>query len=308
MQHRLDRLENLVLTLMRGEVVVNARSTSAMTNTGSTSESGNIASSTGAHRGRTPKSIGAEGDNIDDLATSLGVLSIEPNNGNMVYIGREHWQTILTDILEVKSSSAKYEQELEASYEEIRSSKPLSATAGITLLQGTAPPATEFELQATLPPRVVILTLCSRYFESIDNPVVIVHPGAFYEELFSHWENPSKTSPMWLGLLYSILCLGMLSYHRVGDEPAAWKGRTMDMVISYRLRTAQCLVVADYTKPVTPVVETMLLYTFSEYATRWDADMELWLLISMVTRIAIQMGYHRDGKWFPCLNQFKAVS
>ncbi|KAI6764200.1 hypothetical protein HG530_007989 [Fusarium avenaceum] len=277
-----------------------------MINTGSTSRTGNGESSTGAHRGRTPENTRAEGGDIDDLATSLGVLSIEPSNGNAVYIGQEHWQTILADILEVKASSAKYDQELEASYEKIRLSKPLSASAGITLLHGTAPPATEFELHAALPSRIVILTLCSRYFESIDNPVVIIHSGAFYEELYSHWENPSKTPLMWLGLLYSILCLGMLSYHRVGDEPTAWRGRTLEMAVSYRLRTAQCLLVADYTKPVIPVVETMLLYTFGEYGTRWDIDMELWLLVSTVTRIAIQMGYHRDGKWFPCLSPFKA--
>jgi hypothetical protein len=293
---------------MRGEAVVDTRPTSATINTGSTSRAGNVESSAGAHRGRTPENIRSEGDDVDDLATSLGVLSIERNNGKTVYIGQEHWQTILADILEVTTSSAKYEQELEASYEEIRLSKPLSATAGITLLQGTAPPATEFELKAALPSRIVILALCSRYFESIDNPVVIIHSGTFYEELYSHWENPSRTPLMWLGLLYSILCLGMLSYHRVGDEPTAWKNRTLEMAVSYRLRTAQCLLVADYTKPVTPVVETMLLYTFGEYGTRWDVDMELWLLISMVTRIAIQMGYHRDGKWFPCLNPFKTVS
>ncbi|KAH6960164.1 fungal-specific transcription factor domain-containing protein [Fusarium avenaceum] len=306
LKYRLNRLEDLVLTLMRGEAVVDARSTSAVISTGSTSRMGNGESSTEAHRGRTPENTRAEGGDIDDLATSLGVLSIEPKNGNAVYIGQEHWQTILADILEIKASSAKYDQELEASYEEIRLSKPLSASAGITLLHGTAPPATEFELQAALPSRIVILTLCSRYFESIDNPVVIIHSGAFYEELYSHWENPSKTPLMWLGLLYSILCLGMLSYHRVGDEPTAWKGRTLEMAVSYRLRTAQCLLVADYTKPVVPVVETMLLYTFGEYGTRWDIDMELWLLVSTVTRIAIQMGYHRDGKWFPCLSPFKA--
>ncbi|WZH40791.1 Fungal specific transcription factor factor domain protein [Fusarium acuminatum] len=306
-QNRLNRLENLILTLMRGEAVVDTRPTSATINTGSTSRAGNVESSAGAHRGRTPENIRAEGDDVDDLATSLGVLSIERNNGKAVYIGQEHWQTILADILEVTTSSAKYEQELEASYEEIRLSKPLSATAGITLLQGTAPPATDFELKAALPSRIVILALCSRYFESIDNPVVIIHSGTFYEELYSHWENPSRTPLMWLGLLYSILCLGMLSYHRVGDEPTAWKDRTLEMAVSYRLRTAQCLLVADYTKPVTPVVETMLLYTFGEYGTRWDVDMELWLLISMVTRIAIQMGYHRDGKWFPCLNPFKTL-
>lgn len=110
---------------------------------------------------------------------------------------------------------------------------------------------------------------------------------------------------MWLGLLYGVLFLATQSHHNIGDEPLEWQGRTMEMAAEYRLRTVQCLITADYTKPVEQTVETMLLYMFGEYASRWDADHGLWLLMAGV---AFQMGYHRDVKWFPSLIPFQAVS
>jgi hypothetical protein len=113
---------------------------------------------------------------------------------------------------------------------------------------------------------------------------------------------------MWLGLLYSVLCLAMLSYHKVGDEPLEWKGHTLQLAAEYRLRTVQCLIAADYTKPGEYTVETMLLYIFGEFSSRWDADMSLYLINSIVTRVAFRMGYHRDAKWFPSLTPFQAVS
>ncbi|KAK7398694.1 hypothetical protein QQX98_011936 [Neonectria punicea] len=80
----------------------------------------------------------------------------------------------------------------------------------------------------------------------------------------------------------------------------------MEMAAEYRLRTVQCLITADYTRPMEHTVEAMLLYVFGEYASRWDADHGLWLVVSLVTRIAFQMGYHRDGKWFASLTPFQA--
>ena len=100
----------------------------------------------------------------------------------------------------------------------------------------------------------------------------------------------------------------MLSYHKVGDEPPEWKGRSLDMAAQFRLRTVQCLIKADYTKPVEYTVETMILYVFGEYSSRWDADLGLWMIVSLITRIAFRMGYHRDAKWFPSITPFQAVS
>ncbi|KAF4784262.1 fungal specific transcription factor domain-containing protein [Colletotrichum scovillei] len=218
---------------------------------------------------------------------------------------QEHWHTILADISEVKTYFANHKKDLEKSYEKVMMSKPASAREGPTFLLGAAP-ATEIELRAELPPKSAVLALCSRYFNSMDNAVNIIHAPTFQQQLRAHWQDPSKTPIMWLGLLYSILCLAMLSYHKVGDEPPEWKGRTLDLASEYRLRTVQCLIAADYTKPVEYTVETMLLYVFGEYSSRWDADLGLWLIVSLLTRVAFRMGYHRDAKWFPTITPFQA--
>lgn len=248
-----------------------------------------------------------EDSDVDDsLATSLGVLKVDSDKGKSMYIGQEHWHLILADIAEVKNYFTNHKKELETSYERVRSSKPVTAREGPTLLLG-AVPASELELRAELPPKSSVLALCSRYFNSMDNAVSIIHGPTFLQQLRTHWQDPSKTPIMWLGLLYSVLCLAMLSYHKVGDEPPEWKGRTLELADEYRLRTVQCLIKADYTKPVEYTVETMILYVFGEYSSRWDADLGLWLIVSLITRIAFRMGYHRDAKWFPSLTPFQAV-
>jgi hypothetical protein len=249
-----------------------------------------------------------ESDIDNDLATSLGVLKVDNDKGKSMYIGQEHWHTILADIAEVKNYFMTYgRKELETSYERMRSSKPATAREGPTLLLG-AVPASEIELRAELPPKSSVLTLCSRYFNSMDNAVNVIHGPTFQRQLQEHWQDPSKTPIMWLGLLYSILCIAMLSYHKAGDEPPEWKGRAMDLAAEYRLRTVQCLVKADYTKPAEYTIETMLLYVFGEYSSRWDADVGIWLIIAIINRTAYRMGYHRDPKWFPSISPFQAVS
>ncbi|KAL7930832.1 fungal-specific transcription factor domain-containing protein [Trichoderma chlorosporum] len=306
MQNRIDRLEGLVLSLMHGGANVDPASAAAAGRAASTSQSLTDSGSS-AKAGREEGVTMAEDDSDTEegLAASLGVLKVDPDKGKSMYIGQEHWHSILADISEVKNYFMFHKKELETSYERVRLSKPMAAREGPTLLLG-ALPASEIELRAELPPKSSILTLCSRYFNSMDNAVCIIHGPTFFKQLKSHWEDPSKTPIMWLGLLYSVLTLAMLSYHKVGDEPPEWRGRTLELASEYRLRTVQCLIKADYTKPVEYTVEAMLLYVFGEYSSRWDADLGLWLIVSVITRIAFRMGYHRDAKWFPNLTPFQA--
>lgn len=306
MQNRIDRLEGLVLSLMHNGGSVDSASATAA----AVAQSGSITdSASSAKVGREDEATMADGDGSDAddaLLSSLGALKVDVDKGKSMYIGQEHWHTLLSDIAEVKNYFTSHKKELETSYERVRSSKPMTAREGPTLLLG-AIPATETELRAELPPKSSVLILCSRYFNSMDNAVNIIHGPTFQQELRTHWQDPSKTPIMWLGLLYSVLTLAMLSYHKVGDEPPEWKGRTMEMAADFRLRTVQCLIKADYTKPVEYTVETMILYVFGEYSSRWDADLGLWMIVSLITRIAYRMGYHRDAKWFPSLTPFQAV-
>ncbi|KDN68792.1 putative fungal specific transcription factor domain-containing protein [Colletotrichum sublineola] len=316
MQNRIDRLEGLVLSLMHGGATIDPSTAAAAAAAAAAATS----TSTGkSHTDSTPSSAKVdpddeaqmrddEDDDSDpdgELATSLGVLKVDAEKGKSMYIGQEHWHTILKDISEVKNYFSNHKKELEKSYEKVMMSKPASAREGPTFLLG-ATPASEVELRAELPPKSAILTLCSRYFNSMDNAVSIIHAPTFQQQLRAHWQDPSKTPIMWLGLLYSILCLAMLSYHKVGDEPPEWKGKALDLASEYRLRTVQCLVTADYTRPGEYTVETMLLYVFGEYSSRWDADLGIWLIVSLLIRVAFRMGYHRDAKWFPTITPFQA--
>ncbi|KAK0383321.1 hypothetical protein NLU13_9234 [Sarocladium strictum] len=310
MQNRIDRLEGLVLSLMHGNANV---TTQPGTGTGA-SASQSVTDSGGSSGAKISNDQGgemvdededADSDVDQDLSKSLGVLKVDADKGKSMYFGQESWHTILADISEVKQYFNTHKKELESSYERVKLSKPITAREGPTLLLG-AVPASEIELRAELPQKTTVLTLCSRFFNSHDNAVSIIHGPTFQQQLKTHWADPSKTPVMWLGMLYSILCLAMLSYHKVGDEPPEWKGRSLEMAAEFRLRTVQCLIKADYTKPTEYTLETMVLYVFGEYSARWDADLGLWMLVSLIIRIAFRMGYHRDAKWFPSITPFQA--
>ena len=322
MQNRIDRLESLVLSLMHtGDGVDAATAASAASmipgvtapKTASRTDSVSSSAAAGGGGAGAAKENGGQGQNVvddesdvdDGLATSLGVLKVDTDRGKSMYVGQEHWHTILSDIAEVKNYFVQHRKDLEKSYERVLQSKPATAKEAPTFLLG-AEATTEGDLRAELPPKSTVLTLCGRYFNSMDNAVNIIHAPTFNAQLRSHWQNPSKTPLMWLGLLYSVMCLAMLSYHKVGDEPPEWKGHAMELASLFRVRTVQCLVTADYTKPVEYTVETMILYVFGEYSSRWDADLGLWLIGSLITRVAFRMGYHRDAKWFPSITPFQA--
>ncbi|KAF6529174.1 hypothetical protein HZS61_000486 [Fusarium oxysporum f. sp. conglutinans] len=207
---------------MHGGANVDAASAAAAgaATTQSTTDSG---SSAKAGKGDDNAMAYDEEENSDEeegLATSLGFLKVDTDKGKSLYVGQEHWHTLLADISEVKNYFTSHKKELETSYERVKSSKPMAAREGPTLLLG-ALPASEIEIRAELPPKSAVLTLCSRYFNSMDNAVNIIHGPTFQQQLKDHWQDPNKTPIMWL----------------VGDEPPEWRGRTLELANEYRLRT-----------------------------------------------------------------------
>jgi hypothetical protein len=65
-----------------------------------------------------------------------------------------------------------------------------------------------------------------------------------------HWTNPLKTKTIWVGMLFSILCIAMQSYTRTNEVPPEYDGTAPALIQLYRVRTAQCLTIADLTRPV----------------------------------------------------------
>ena len=56
----------------------------------------------------------------------------------------------------------------------------------------------------------------------------------------------------------------------------------------------QCLINSDYTKSSTFTIETLVLYVHGEYSSSFDAEVGIWVIVGMIVRLAMRMGYHRD--------------
>jgi hypothetical protein len=86
----------------------------------------------------------------------------------------------------------------------------------------------------------------------------------------------------------------MQSYGPSNDVPEEYANNYMELTDLYRIRCAQCITIADITKPVEHMIEALLLYAMSEYSNQSDGDMGTWLISGTIVRLAFQQGYHRD--------------
>lgn len=111
--------------------------------------------------------------------------------------------------------------------------------------------------------------------------------------------------PAWLGQIYAVLCLAMHSYYKTGDEPPEYRGKSLILANKYRSLTAQCLLRADFLKPVSHIIETLILHLHGEFANNRDAEVGIWVLVGIIVRLAMRMGYHRDSKLFPNVTPFQ---
>lgn len=180
-----------------------------------------------------------------------------------------------------------------------------AAPGGPMSLFGGANPPSFGELLAQLPKRTITDRLVARYFNSYDPFVHILHPPSWRQQYERHWEDPEKTSPAWLGQMFAIFCLAMHSYHRMDDEPPEFHGKTLAMAANYRRLCGQCLLLGDFTKPMSHMIETLVLHLHCEYARTRDAEIGVWVLVGMIVRLAMRMGYHRDPKYYPSITPFQ---
>ncbi|KAF7945277.1 hypothetical protein EAE96_010055 [Botrytis aclada] len=309
MQNRIDRLEGLVLSLMTNGASSAGPAAAAAAINRSQSDSAGSSFPPDLDQDQDQddddmiKEEGDEGSEVDIVANSLGIMKVDPDKGKTTYLGDSHWHLVLKDIAEVKTYFNNHKKELENNYERIKSQKP-PASDGPAFLFGAHTPATDEELRMAVPAKPEVDKLITRYFNTYDPAIHIIHSPTFHKELQTHWQDPTKTSIIWIGLLYSILCLAMQSYQKIGDEPPEWKGRTLNIAGEFRQRTVQCLVNSDYTKSSFYTIETLILYVHGEYASRWDAEVGLWVIIGMITRLSMRMGYHRDPSNFPGITIF----
>lgn len=252
---------------------------------------------------------GADGESeTDGVTKSLGILKVDQERNKTFYIGEAHWAALLNEIGEVKNYFASHKKEYEAQMEKIaqtRRNDGFDTGAEPALLFGASVPPPRSEILRALPSKYMSDILVGRYFNSYDPATHILHGPSFQKQYQAHWQDPSKTSIVWVGMLFAIMRLAMQSFVREGDEPPEFRGKCQDMASTFRANMAHCLITADYTKPHAFVIETLIFHLHAEYSANRDSEASVWVLMGMIVRLAMRMGYHRDSKFFPDLTPFQ---
>ncbi|KAK3386673.1 hypothetical protein B0H63DRAFT_392230 [Podospora didyma] len=247
-----------------------------------------------------PPDLGSDAEHVAGAAKTVidGVQS--------VYQSGDDWYAVLQEINELKKT---WSQDQDEHNSDSSLGNALSVTAdGPSLLFSQMKPVERLEILSTLPPKQEIDRLLSKFFNRKDFPITIppiLHEPTFMHEYNEHWKDPSRTSFMWLGLLFSILGITMLAYHQYG-EPAEYEGIAESLLQLYRIRTAQCLLSGDIAKCLPYTVETLRFNATAELNRKDDNRRGLWIMTGVVVRAAINMGYHRDPAQSPDISALQA--
>jgi hypothetical protein len=311
MQNRIDRLEGLVLSLMtNGSSAPGTAAANEALSANSSMPSGSLGPDLDNELDESQDMDDMQDDasETDDVTKSFGILKVDQENKKTFYVGEAHWAALLNEIGEVKNYFVAHKQEYEAQMEKVAQSRREMGTdvgAGPALLFGATVPPSRSEILAQIPSRYMSDILIGRYFNTFDPATHILHGPTFQRQYNAHWQDSSKTSIVWVAMLFAMMRLAMLSYGREGDEPPEFRGKCQDLAANYRTQMAHCLITADYTKPHNYIIETLIFHLHAEYTSNRDAEASVWVLVGMIARLAMRMGYHRDPKFFPNLSPFQ---
>ncbi|KAL4993183.1 hypothetical protein BDV10DRAFT_190207 [Aspergillus recurvatus] len=223
-----------------------------------------------------------------DTAPSVGssVGRIQVNRDETSYVGAEHWAVIADSLLGSQQTSKE------------------QSSRWPDLLLGLREGVTVKEMLASVPPKAEVDRLVSRYFNSLDLAAWVSHGPTFQDEYERFWNDPTTASLNWLSILFSMMCLATDLLLQSGGPLPVDGAKAKDFVILFRKRSAQCLVLGDYTKPTTYTVDALLLYFYSELLPFEDTQFGLDVVLATIVRVAMRMGYHRDPSHCPKISIF----
>ena len=324
MQHRIDRLEGLVLSLMtNGNQAAGpaaAQRTLSMDSGASSAQAAEV--DIVANGNNVPREGGSEESETDQMVQSLGVMKVDNTNKSTMYVGDAHWASVLSDvsceleafvranqaqIAEVKNYFSEHKKQYDDQVEKVKLAKERmdSNLQGPMFFFGSSKSVDMDDLIKNMPKRTVAERLISRYFNFYDPAVHILHPPSWYQECERYWSNPQGASPAWIGQMYAVFSLAMISYHAMGEEPEEARGKSLEAAANYRNLAGQALTLADFTKPVAHMIETLVLYLHCEFSRARDTEIAVWILAGMILRLAMRMGYHRDPKYYSNITPFQ---
>jgi hypothetical protein len=214
------------------------------------------------------------------------------------YIGGTHWASILESIQDIRSV---IDSGLDDSVHE-PAQPPLKADP----LFGQEKLLTIDQVLSILPERHMVDSLVASYFKESFLSLTFIHSGKFQREYEAFWRDPKAASVSfcWLSILFSIMFMaGKLAVARGQHAPSG----PCTTAQAGALRTAaKCLVAGRYLTATPYSVEALLFHFHCIYALHADSELQPWPLLTMATRLAQKMGYHRDPRHLARLSPFES--
>ena len=250
-------------------------------------------------------------EDVDSATTPFGQMKI--SRDEISYVGESHWGAILNSISELKrdlEDEEEDEPDATGSPEQTINSwgsVPMGgvqphATTGLGFMLGEATNVTKQQLIDSVPEKKVADRLLSLWFNSPDPFKPIIHAPTFQDEYRRFWRSPKDTPIMWLGLLYAIMSLAASFGLRDNDPNSAQAQAILVDVNKYHSLAASAAVLADFTKPKQYTLECLILYAAGLRSN--NAFVNVWLMIGLIVRLALRMGYHRDPSHYPAITVF----
>jgi hypothetical protein len=322
---RIRQLESLVVDLMNQNRSSQDQTSVANDKRGSRDINGTAVQSTGPFSQPTPPSDNdtspqsgeqtqrrsGSPDEVDAATTPFGQMKI--SKGEISYVGESHWGAILNSIGELKrelSEDEEDEPDPDGSPEATLNSwgsVPMGgvqphATTGLGFMLGEATTVTKEQLINSVPEKKVADRLLSLWFNSPDPFKPCIHAPTFQDEYRRFWRSPKDTPTMWLGLLYSIMSLAASFGLRENNPNSPEAQAILADVNKYHSLAASAAVLADFTKPKQYTLECLITYTAGLRSN--NAFVNVWLMIGLIVRLALRMGYHRDPSHYPAITVF----
>ncbi|RDL34405.1 uncharacterized protein BP5553_07533 [Venustampulla echinocandica] len=234
---------------------------------------------------------------VKETAESIGLISIQDDQPN--YVGSSHWEAILDNIACLKDALGNTEPQQE---EKEKATGPVPI--GPDLLVGSVRKVSRTEIIAALPPKRLADQLVQEFFSTPDIGCPMIHQPTFQRNYEKFWADPTSTPIIWIGMLFSILCLSSQlelllnksSFAGSTDVALRDPAEIMDM---YREKIVQCLILGNYTEPSPYTIETLLLYYVTEHFRSMDTQFGSWMVFGLIVRAGMRLGLHRDASHYP---------
>ncbi|KAI8670783.1 Zn(2)-C6 fungal-type domain-containing protein [Fusarium keratoplasticum] len=245
-----------------------------------------------------------QGTSSDGRSESIGTLSLE--DGNTVYTGSSHWATILYHIRQLKDelSGDLTDSSMNPESTSLTADPMGSPATRITLLTSVTCFPRE-QILAMVPPRRVVDRHLSYFFNTFDFAPVILHRETFIAEYNQFWADFSSAPIMWIGLLFSIMCISIfLQQQDIGSSGLSSEPQAM--LENYRTLTIHCLVAGNYLSSSRYTIETLTLHFVLDQNVGLGTHVSTWVLMGVVIRVAMRMGLHRDPGHWPTVRPLQA--